>query len=122
MQESKKTNWEAYACFFLGIFFTLVFLHILDINWERRFTLYHIRNELRKEMPRAEAEEIINRHQAPFINKRVSEKGINLTVHLGMADSLSLWIEFSDGRVVRTNLRGEDNPQDVPRDAPPDIE
>jgi hypothetical protein len=122
MQESTEKILENCACLFLGVFLTFVFLYICDINWERRFTLYHIRNELRKEMPRAEAEEIINRHQAPFINKRVLEKGINLTVHLGMADNLSLWVEFSDDKVVRTNLRGEDNPQDVPRDAPPDIE
>lgn len=122
MKESTKRHLEVWGSFFFGIFFAVAILYILDINRERRFTLYHIRNELRKEMPRAEALEIISRHQTPFIDQVIKDNVIILTVHLGVADSLSLWIEFSDGKVSRTGFTGEDHPKDVPRDAPPNIE
>jgi len=100
----------------------LVFAWFFAPNWERRFVLYHIRGELKKEMPKAEVEEVISRHQAPYVRKIETQSGVNLLVSLGMADWLSLNIDFSDGKLKSAKLAGEDSPADVPKDAPSDIE
>lgn len=113
---------ENLSVFAFGVTLALAMVYILDVNWERRFTLYHIRNELKKDISKAEVEEIINRHQASFIKRIETEKGFNLMVHLGMADSLSLVLAFSDEKLKTAALIGEDSPQDVPKDAPPNIE
>lgn len=113
---------ENLTCFFVGITFALLLVYILDVNWERRFTLYHIRNELRKDLSKTEVEEIINRHQASFVTRFENEKEIILRIHLGMADSLSLILDFADGKLKSARLAGEDHPKDVPADAPPNLE
>jgi formamidopyrimidine-DNA glycosylase len=81
---------ENLTCLAIGFTFAVLMIWILDVNWERRFTLYHIRNELKKDISKAKVEEIINRHQAQYITRFETDEGINLLVHLGMADSLSL--------------------------------
>jgi len=113
---------EYLSCLFFGFTFAFLMIYILDVNWERRFTLYHIRNELKKDISKAEVEEIINRHQASFIYRQDYEDQISLRVHLGMADSLSLGILFSDDKLKSANFFGEDNPMDVPKDSPPNLE
>ena len=117
-----KKNLENLACFAIGITFALTIILILDVNRERRFTLYHIRNELKKDFSKAEVEVIINRHQASFINKIETNEGISLRVDLGMADSLSLNLAFLDNRLKSAHLSGEDSPTDVPKDAPSNLE
>jgi hypothetical protein len=106
----------------IGITFTFLLIYVLDLNWERRFTLYHIRNELKKDISKAEVEEIINRHRTTFIERIETKEGICLLVHLGMADSLSLNLTFSENKLKSAVLAGEDHPQDVPTDAPPNLE
>lgn len=110
----------AYIAF--GFAFALTMVYVLDVNWERRFVLYHIRNELKKDMPKAEVEEIINRHQTSFVWKIEKEENIYLWVHLGLTDALSLQLIFSDNKLKSASLAGEDHPKDVPEDAPPNLE
>jgi len=117
-----KDYLENFACFFCGITFALLFAWFFAPNWERRFVLYHIRNELTKEMPKAEVENIISRHQTPYLRRIETEDGIVLLVDLGLADSLSLAMGFSDNKLKGAKLAGEDSPKDVPKDAPKDIE
>ncbi len=117
-----KDYLEKFAYVFAGVTFALVFAWFFAPNWERRFVLYHIKGELRKEMPKVEVEEVINRHQTPYLRRIETENGVNLLVHLGLADSLSLVIGFSDDRLKGAKLVGEDSPKDVPKDAPSDIE
>lgn len=105
-----------------GFTFAFLMIYIADANWERRFTLYHIRNELKKDISKAEAEEIINRHQTTFIERIETKEGICLLVSLGMADFLSLNITFSENKLKSAVLAGEDHPKDVPKDAPPNLE
>ncbi len=100
----------------------LVFAWFFAPNWERRFVLYHVRNELKKEMSKAEVEEIIGRHQTPYLQRIETESSVNLLVHLGLADSLTLSIDFLDNKLKSAKLAGEDSPKDVPEDAPSDIE
>jgi len=95
---------------------------ILDRDADRRFALYNIRRELRKDMSRTEVESIIGRHDAPFIRKHMQDNSISLSVMLGGINSLYLAMEFSEGKLIKAYFGGEDNPQDVPGDAPPNIE
>ena len=113
---------ENLTCFAIGVTFALAMVYILDVNWERRFVLYHIRNELKKDMSKADVEEIINRHQTSFLTKIETGEGINLGVNLGMADSLSLFLHFSENKLKSAYLAGEDHPKDIPKDAPPNLE
>jgi len=117
-----KDYLEKFTYFFCGITIALIFAWFFAPNWERRFVLYHIRGELRKEMSKAEVEEIISRHQTPYLRRIETENGVNLLVHLGLADTLSLVIGFSDDKLKGAKLAGEDSPMDVPKDAPSDIE
>lgn len=107
----------------LGVFFAWVVNEtFLNRHADRRFTLYSTIRELRKDMPRSEVETIISRHETPFIRKHLEENKVLLSVHLGAHDYLYLEIEFLDGKLAKAYFRGEDNPWDVPRDAPSTIE
>ncbi len=105
-----------------GFTLALTFIWLMDVNRERRFVIYHIIGELKKDMPKAEAEDVIHRHQATFINRSDSEGRTFLLVHMGLTDALYLSIDYADGKLVSARLGGEDNPQDVPKDAPANIE
>lgn len=116
-----KKTFEPYICFGIGIIFTLVLFYIFDFNYERRFVLYHIRNELRNEMPRDEVEKILNNHQTSFIHKYETDSGITLRVDVGIAKSYSLLIGFSEGKLDKALFATEDCPCS-PYDAPTNIE
>jgi len=107
----------------LGAGFGLVIREfIFDRDAERRFALYNIMRELRKDMTRKEVEEIINRHDAPFISKRIEADYISLTVSLGGINQLYLSMKFAEEKLVQARFGGEDHPDDVPKDAPSNIE
>ena len=95
---------------------------ILERDAERRFALYNIMRELRKGMLRAEVESIISRHDAPFIRHDIRDQSISLSVKLGGINMLYLALEFGTGMLSKARFGGEDNPWDVPKDAPSNIE
>ena len=107
----------------LGVGFAWVFsATFLNVHADRRFTLYNIRRELHKGMPRSEVEAIVGRHDAPFIMKHSEENKISLSVSLGGRDFLYLAMEFVGGKLAKAYFGGEDNPWDVPKDVPSRIE
>ncbi|MGH9900519.1 MAG: hypothetical protein ACRD68_01630 [Pyrinomonadaceae bacterium] len=95
---------------------------IFDRDADRRFALYNIMRELQKGMPAGEVETIIGRHDAPFIEKHRRDNSISLFVSMGAINALYLVMEFSGGRLQKARFSGEDNPWDVPKDAPPNVE
>ena len=86
---------------------------------DRRFVLYNIMKELRKEMSRSGVEAIICRHSAPFVERYETEDRLTLTVWLTSLRALFLNMSFSDQKLIRATFAGVDSPEDVPRDAPP---
>jgi hypothetical protein len=94
----------------------------LNVHADRRFTLYSVRRELHKDMPRSEVEAIVSRHDTPFIMKHSDDNKISLSVSLGGRDYLYLAMEFLDGKLSKAYFGGEDNPWDVPKDAPSRLE
>jgi hypothetical protein len=78
--------------------------------------------ELRKGMSRSEVESVISRHDAPYINKHIADQSIILSIKLGGIDMLYLSFEFGDGMLNKAKFSGEDNPRDVPKDVPSNIE
>jgi hypothetical protein len=117
----KKQTWENLAHFVLGVIFTLVFMFLLNFNWERRFVLYHIRNELKLEMPRGEVERIIENHKTPFLIRQDFEDHINLRVNLDIGGSYTLGIFFNEGKLKFAGIRNGDGGDNSPHDAPPDL-
>ena len=73
-------------------------------------------------MTRAEVEAVIGRHDAPYIEKSGSGASTRLTVRMGGLNWLYLEIRFSGGGLSSARFAGEDSPEDVPDDAPPNIE
>lgn len=116
-----KPQLEKWIYMALGVVFTLIFLSVADSNRERRFVLYHIRNELTKEMSRNEVEEILERHQTSFIHRYETKNVIILRVDVGIARSYLLTIGFSDGKLNGAGFATEDGPYH-PKDAPPNLE
>ncbi len=107
----------------LGVGYAWMFSEVfLNRHADRRFTLYNIVRELRKDMPRPEVEAIMSRHDAPFIRKHITGDQVNLSVSLGGRDYLFLIIDFVDGKLTKAYFIGEDNPWDIPTDAPAKIE
>ena len=107
----------------LGVGFAWVFsATFLNLHADRRFTLYSIMRELHKGMPRSEVEAIIGRHDTPFIMKHSEDTKVSLSVSLGGRDYLYLAMDFVDGKLAKAYFGGEDNPWDVPKDAPAKIE
>jgi len=95
---------------------------LLQRDADRRFALYNIMRELRKGMSHAEVESVISRHEAPYIERRALDEAIQLSVKLGGINWLYLALEFNTDKLTQAHFGGEDNPWDVPKDAPPNIE
>ena len=94
----------------------------LEKDADRRFALYNMMRELKKGMSRAEVESVINRHDAPYIRKHTEAESLKLSVMLGGINELYLALEFTAGKLIKARFGGEDNPWDVPKDAPSKIE
>lgn len=88
---------------------------------DRRFLLYNIMKELRKDMSRSEVEAIINHHYAPFVGRFEMQNTVTLSVWLSALRALYLKVIFSDQKLARAEFVGIDSPTDVPPDAPPSI-
>lgn len=88
---------------------------------DRRFILYNIMKELRKDIGRSEVETIISRHTTPFVERYEREDLLTLTVWLSALRNLYLKMSFSDQKLTRAEFGGVDSPQDVPVDTPPAI-
>ena len=112
---------ENSAFFAMGITLAFAMMYIFDANRERRFVLYNIRNELEMGMSKARADEILERHQTPFIHKYDTENGISLRVDVGFSKSYFLSMEFSDEGLRKAKFSTEDGPYH-PKDAPPNLE
>ena len=95
---------------------------VLDRDADRRFALYNIMRELLQGMSRSDVDTIISRHDAPFIVHHAQDNSISLSVMLGGINSFYLAIEFSSGKLTKAHFGGEDNPRDVPKDAPANIQ
>ena len=107
----------------LGVGFAWIFNEtVLNRHADRRFTLYSIMRELDKGMPRSEVEAIVVRHDTPFIMKHSDANKISLSVSLGGRDYVYLAMEFVGGHLAKAYFGGEDNPWDVPKDAPATIQ
>jgi hypothetical protein len=72
-------------------------------------------------MDRPSVEMVIDHHMRPYLHRRDSQSMISIWTEVSAADYLSLTINFKNGRLVSTLMVGEDNPQDVFPDQPPDI-
>ena len=121
----RKQVVNGFVCVALGVALAWVVNEVfIDKHADRRFALYNVIRELHKGMPRNEVEAIIERHNTPFITKHVDRDRdyINLTVQLGGRNRLYLVMEFSEGKLAKAHFGGEDNPWDVPNDAPSKIE
>ena len=94
---------------------------VFDRDADRRFALYNIMRQLKKGMSHYEVEVVINRHDAPFIEKISDENSISLYVWLGGVSVLYLTIVFSNGVLETARFAGEDNEWDAPNDAPQSI-
>lgn len=88
---------------------------------DRRFVLYNIMKELRKEMARSEVEAIIRGHSAPFVERYERVDLLMLTVWLSALRNLFLKMSFDDQKLTRAEFADLDSPEDVPPDAPPSI-
>lgn len=107
----------------VGVILSLAVVElVLEKDADRRFTLYNIRRELQKGLPRAEVEAVIARHDAPYIEKHRGDESVVLSVRLGGINMLYLRIDFAEEKLTRARFGGEDHRQDVPKDAPPNIE
>ena len=109
------------AYFAIGAGLGFVSTNVLSSRKDRRFVLYNIMKELRKEMARSEVEAIISRHSAPFVERYEREDYLQLTVWLSTLRALFLTMSFVDQKLTRAEFAGVDSPEDVPRDAPPVI-
>ena len=94
---------------------------IVSGSADRRFVLYNVMKELRKDMSRSEIEGIINRHAAPFVERHESNNTLSLSVWLSAMKTLTLKINFADQKLARAEFVGIDSPSDIPRDAPSPI-
>jgi hypothetical protein len=109
--------------FILGIVASFIIFFVLDISWQRRFQLYNVRNQLYLGISRGETDKIV----AKNLSFRVSvlfddESRLTMYTPVGLvADSLTLEMKFQEDKLVAAKIVGEDNPQDVPTDAPPDL-
>jgi hypothetical protein len=88
---------------------------------DRRYVLYNVMKELRKDMTRNEIEGIVDRHDAPFVERRQSNDMLALSVWLSAMKVLTLKLTFAEQKLVRAEFLGSDSPSDVPRDVPDSI-
>jgi hypothetical protein len=85
---------------------------------DRRFVLYNVMKELRKDMSRSDIEGIVNRHATPFVERHESNDTLALSVWLSAMKALTLKINFAEQKLARAEFVGIDSPSDIPRDAP----
>ena len=88
---------------------------------DRRFVLYNVMKELRKDMPRNDVEEIVDRHYAPFVERRERSDNLALSVWLSAMKTLTIVITFEEEKLARAEFFGIDSPSDLPSDAPSPI-
>lgn len=88
---------------------------------DRRFVLYNVMKELRKDMPRGDVEDIVDRHYAPFVERREWNDNLALSVWLSAMNTLTIRITFEEEKLARAELFGSDSPLDIPNDAPSQI-
>jgi hypothetical protein len=88
---------------------------------DRRFVLYSVMKELRKDMSRGEIEGIVSRHATPFVERHESNNTLSLSVWLSVMKTLTLKINFAEQKLARAEFVGIDSPSDIPRDAPSPI-
>ena len=106
------------SCVVLG-FFSRDFL--FSGAADRRFVLYNVMKELRRDMSRTEIEGVVARHNAPFVERRQSNDMMALSVWLSAMKVLTLRITFAEQKLVRAEFAGIDSPSDIPHDAPSPI-
>ena len=85
---------------------------------ERRFILYSIIRELKPGMAKSEAEAVVQRHQAPFIDYHETPNGMVVGVRLLPIKYLDLYMHFDQDKLVNAGLITDDGPDNLPRDAP----
>ena len=106
------------GCAVLGFFSRdIVFSGAAD----RRFVLYNVMKELRKDMSRVDIDGLIRRHSTPFVERRESNNTLTLSVWLSSINALTLNITFVEQKLARAEFVGSDSPSDIPRDAPSPI-
>ena len=88
---------------------------------DRRFVLYSVMKELRKDMSRSEAEGIVSRHTTPFVERHERNDTLSLSVWLSAMKTLTLNLNFAEQKLARAEFVGIDSPSDIPRDAPSPI-
>ena len=88
---------------------------------DRRFVLYNVMKELRKDMPRGDVEDIVDRHYAPFVERREWADNLALSVWLSAMRTLTIKITFEEEKLARAEFFGIDSPSDLPNDAPSPI-
>ena len=88
---------------------------------DRRFVLYNVMKELRKDMSRNEIEGILSRHSTPFVERHERNDTLALSVWLSAMKTLTLKINFAEQKLARAEFVGIDSPSDIPRDAPSPI-
>ena len=88
---------------------------------DRRFVLYNVMKELRKDMSRTEIEPLVARHHAPFVERRQSNDMLALSVWLSAMRVLTHMITYAEQKLARAEFVGIDSPSDIPRDAPSPI-
>ena len=88
---------------------------------DRRFALYNVMKGLRKDMPRGDVEDIVDRHYAPFVERREWNDNLALSVWLSAMNTLTIKITFEEEKLARAEFFGIDSPSDLPGDAPSPI-
>ena len=88
---------------------------------DRRFVLYSVMKELRKDMSRGEIEGIVSRHATPFVERHERNNTLSLSVWLSAMKTLTLKLNFAEQKLARAEFVGIDSPSDIPRDAPSPI-
>jgi hypothetical protein len=88
---------------------------------DRRFVLYNVMKELRKDMARSDVEDIVDRHYAPFVERRDWNDNLALSVWLSAMRTLTISITFEEEKLARAEFFGIDSPSDLPSDAPSPI-
>ena len=106
------------SCAALG-FFSRDFL--FSGSADRRFVLYSVMKELRKDMSRGEIEGIVSRHVTPFVERHERINTLSLSVWLSAMKTLTLKLNFAEQKLARAEFVGIDSPSDIPRDAPSPI-
>jgi hypothetical protein len=94
---------------------------LLSASADRRFVLYNVMKELRKDMPRSDVHDIVDRHYAPFVEKREWNDNLALSVWLSAMKTLTIKITFEEEKLARAEFFGIDSPSDLPSDAPSPI-